>query len=194
MVEYVDEFKFPADRGFTGSAGQQPVKGYMRGGYVKKTGTANAMKGGHMKYDDPGPLPKNVKAHGGKMSTHDKLVYEGGKMGYAYGGKVTESDTSGEFVQTRGKQATMDNANYPPGYAGNQRDKESGPRKKLRPRFKHGGVHHVRDVGAMKGGYMKSGMGNYSEYAGSRRKASKKGMPKNVKSHGGLARYAKTMK
>jgi len=175
-LEYVDEFKFPADQGFTGSAGKQPVKGYMRGGHVKK-------------YDDPGPLPKNVKARGGKISTHDKLVKEGGKMGYAYGGRVTESDTSGEFVQTRGKQTTMDNANYPPGSPSNQRDKESGPRKKLRPRFKHGGgVHHVRDVGAMKGGHMKSG--NYSEYAGSRRKASKKGMPKGVKARGGLARYA----
>ena len=130
-LEYVDEFKFPEDQGFTGSAGRQSVKGYMRGGQVK----ANQK------------MPKNVKAHGGEVSMHDKLVSEGEKMGYAYGGRVTESDTSGEFVQTRGKQATMDNANYPPGSPSSQRDKESGPTKKLRPRFKHGGgVRHVRGI------------------------------------------------
>jgi hypothetical protein len=30
--KYVKEFEFPSDRGYTGSAGRQPVKGYMRGG------------------------------------------------------------------------------------------------------------------------------------------------------------------
>ncbi len=33
--KYVKDFSFPADKGFTGSAGQQPVQGYMRGGKVK---------------------------------------------------------------------------------------------------------------------------------------------------------------
>lgn len=64
-------------------------------------------------------------------------------------------------------------ANYPPGHAASARDKESGPRKKLRPRFNYGGkVHQVRDMPAK------------------RRTKSAKGMPKGVKRRGGLARYA----
>lgn len=33
---YVSDFEFPSDAGFTGSAGMQHVKGYARGGPVKK--------------------------------------------------------------------------------------------------------------------------------------------------------------
>jgi hypothetical protein len=35
-VKYVKDFEFPSDKGFTGSAGAQHVKGYARGGSVKK--------------------------------------------------------------------------------------------------------------------------------------------------------------
>jgi hypothetical protein len=35
-LQYVKDFSFPADQGFTGSAGRSEVKGYMRGGSVKK--------------------------------------------------------------------------------------------------------------------------------------------------------------
>jgi hypothetical protein len=118
-----------------------------------------------------------AKNRGGKMeyaeggSVHDKLKAEGAAMGYAYGGQV--KNTSSEFVQKSMSQDSMDHANYPPGHPASQRDKESGPRKKLRPRFKGGGgVHQVRDMPAK------------------RRGASKKGMPKNVKGRGGLAAYA----
>lgn len=34
--KYVSDFSFPAECGFTGSAGQQMVKGYARGGKVAK--------------------------------------------------------------------------------------------------------------------------------------------------------------
>jgi hypothetical protein len=240
-LQYVDEFSFPAEQGFTGSAGKHNVRGYYRGGAVKKDPVKaaaqkprapgpGAAKGGYMGGGDVSPdhtkgkgkskkgMPKNVKARGGKMeyaeggtvgvttprrgksmpqqaeqehyaaksakknrggmmdyaeggSVHDKLKAEGAKMGYAYGGTV--KNTSAEFVQTSGKQATMDNANYPPGHAASARDQESGPRKKLRPKFKKGGgVRQVRDASM------------------SRRKASKKGMPEGVKAHGGLAKYA----
>jgi len=219
-LQYVDEFTFSKEQGFTGSAGVQNVKGYMRGGHVKKD----------MKYDDPGPLPKNVKAkggrmkkgyahggevgittkqskqmpqkaeqamyakksakkaHGGKMSMHDKLRHEGEKMGYKYGGSV--KDTSAEFVEKSGAMASMDHGVYP-AQSRTQAEKEAGGRKRLKPKFNYGGkVHTVRDVGAKHGGHMKGDMGNYSEYAGSRRKASKSKMPKNVKGKGGLAAYA----
>lgn len=55
------EFKFPAEQGFTGSAGVHKVRGYMRGGSVKKD------------------------------SMHGKLKSEGEKMGYAYGGTVKKT-------------------------------------------------------------------------------------------------------
>jgi hypothetical protein len=38
--KYVKEFEFPSSSGFTGSAGQQTVKGYCRGGGVKPKGHA----------------------------------------------------------------------------------------------------------------------------------------------------------
>lgn len=240
-LQYVSEFSFPTEQGFTGSAGKENVRGYYRGGRVKKDPVKaaaqkprapgpGAAKGGYMGGGDVSPdhtkgkgkskkgMPKNVKARGGKMkyadggtvgvttprrgksmpqqgeqehyaaksaakghggmmdyaeggSVHDKLKAEGAKMGYAYGGTV--KNTSAEFVQTSGKQATMDNANFPPGHPSSARDQESGPRKKLRPKFKKGGgVRQVRDASM------------------SRRKASKKGMPSGVKNRGGLMEYA----
>ena len=108
-----------------------------------------------------------------KMSTHDKLYHEGGKMGYAHGGQV--KDTSREFVETRGKQDTMDTGNQPARRGRNQAEIEAGGTKRLKP-------------GLNKGGYMKGSV--HKVRASSRRKASGKGMPKNVKAHGGLARYA----
>ena len=65
------EFEFPAEQGFTGSAGRQNVKGYQRGGRVKSPdhtkGKGKSTKG----------MPKNVKA-------------KGGKVGYQAGGHVLE--------------------------------------------------------------------------------------------------------
>jgi len=233
-LTYVKDFEFPAEQGFTGSAGKNSVRGYYRGGPVKKDpvkaaaqkprapgpgashggqvletarGTGGVKKARARRKSSGAGMPKNVKARGGEVgvttkqskdmpqkasqkkyaaksaaknrggkmeyneggSVHDKLKAEGAKMGYAYGGTV--KNTSAEFVEKRSKQDTMDNANYPSKPKSNQRDVESGTKKKLRPRFKKGGgVHHVRDISTLK--------------------ASKKGMPKGVKAHGGLAKYA----
>lgn len=35
-VKYVDDFEFPKEAGFTGSAGKESVRGYMRGGRVRR--------------------------------------------------------------------------------------------------------------------------------------------------------------
>lgn len=176
------EFKFPAEQGFTGSAGVNKVRGYMRGGHVKKTGTANANKGGHMKYGEGGyygkpgdkyptlksgpkgkqgsSLPKNVKGHGGKVSMHDKLKHEGGKMGYAYGGQV--KNTSAQFKQTRGKQATMDHGVQPAQTGRNQAEVEAGGNKRLKAGYKHGGgVRKVR----MAKGTTRANKGGLAKYA-----------------------------
>ena len=179
-VQYVDDFQFPSEAGFTASAGSTPVKGYMRGGHVKSAtkspterdlkasrmkgtgdkaeGTTAAMKGGMMKkgkggYANPGPLPPNVKAKGGRamkkgmkgkkeMSMHDKLMHEGKKMGYATGGQV--KDTSGEFMMSSGAQDDMDSATFTPGHEGNELDKKYGPKQKTRPRAKGGMTKKAR--------------------------------------------------
>ena len=57
-LTYVKDFSFPAEQGFSGSAGVHQVRGYQRGGRVKKD------------------------------SMHGKLTREGEKMGFAYGGQV----------------------------------------------------------------------------------------------------------
>lgn len=172
-LTYVKDFSFPAEQGFSGSAGVHKVRGYMRGGSVKKA---------HQK------MPANVKARGGRIATteseakgmglhksagrrapgttrsakggsiHDKLKSEGAKMGYAYGGQV--KNTSSEFKAKRAKQATMDHGVQPAQKGRNQQEVEAGGNKRLKPGYKKGGgVCRVR-------------------------------MPKNVKAKGGLAKYA----
>ncbi len=201
-LTYVKDFSFPSEQGFTGSAGKESVKGYQRGGRVKKMAEGGKFGKPGDKYPKlkSGPsgkrsaMPKNVKKHGGAVkkqmggymgpereiavddvtitvpkmkggSVHDKLKREGGKMGYAYGGQVKESDTSGEFKQKRGKQKTMDTGVQPARRGRNQQEIEAGGTKRLKPGYMHGGgVHKVR--------------------------AARKRMPKNVKAKGGLARYA----
>lgn len=196
------EFKFPAEQGFTGSAGVDQVKGYMRGGHVRspdktkgkgksragmpanvkmKGGEVHAAAGGY--YGKPGDkyptlksgpkgkqgssMPKNVKKHGGKVSMHDKLLHEGGKMGYAYGGQV--KNTSAQFKQTRGKQATMDHGVQPAQTGRNQAEVEAGGNKRLKAGYKHGGG--VRKVRMAKGTTRanKGGLATYA-HGGSARK------------------------
>ncbi len=170
------EFKFPAEQGFTGSAGVHKVKGYMRGGHVKskahqkmpknvkmKGGEVHAGEGGY--YGKPGDkyptlksgpkgkqggsMPRNVKKHGG--SVHDKLKHEGAKMGYAYGGTVKK--TSADFVMKSGKQDTMDHGVQPAQTGRNQAEVEAGGNKRLKAGYKKGGGVH--QTAYKKGGTVK---------------------------------------
>ena len=180
-LTYVDEFSFPSEQGFTGSAGKNSVKGYMRGGHVKATHeTANANKhrapgpgaarGGTVGVTTKrGPKSRRQKstmtkaAHGGSM--HDKLYAAGDEMGYMRGGHV--KNTSAEFVQQSRAQDSMDSGVQPARKGRNQADIEAGGTNRLKPKLmKGGGVHAVR------------------------RKASKKSMPRGVKARGGLMEYA----
>ena len=219
------EFTFPAEQGFTGSAGVHQVKGYQRGGSVKGFPCGGRVKG-KSRAGFPstvkakgGPVKKNMggsvglgrmggnlgqdreisvddvrisvpKKHGGKMSVHDKLYHEGGKMGYAYGGQVKPSNTSGEFKMTKGRQDTMDTGNQPARRGRNQAEIEAGGTKRLKPGLSHGGkvgkglkkgVHVVRAMGLRK---------RAKPDISKALKASKKGIPKNVKARGGLMEYA----
>ena len=64
------EFKFPAEQGFTGSAGVSQVKGYMRGGHVR---SPDKTKG---KGKSRAGMPANVKMKGGEVH-----AAEGGYFG-----------------------------------------------------------------------------------------------------------------
>lgn len=194
-LQYVDDFSFPAEQGFTGSAGKSSVKGYMRGGRVKATHeTANANKhrapsvsashGGTVGVTTKQSKQMKQKAsqgHYAKKSTkkagggymeggmHDKLYNEGSKMGYMRGGRV--KDTSSEFVQKAGPQASMDEGVQPARRGRTQADVEAGGTKRLKMRLKKGGkvkAHGVHKV----------------------HPPSEKKMPKNVKARGGLMEYA----
>jgi len=139
-LTYVKDFSFPAEQGFTGSAGVHKVRGYMRGGHVKSKA--------HQK------MPKNVKAKGGTV--HDQLKNEGAKMGYAYGGTVKK--TSADFVMKSGKQDTMDHGVQPAQEGRNEAEVEAGGNKRLKAGYKEGGG--VRQTRYRKGGTVKKGKSN----------------------------------
>ena len=213
-MQYVKEFEFPSEQGFTGSAGKDPVKGYMRGGHVKK----DPVKAAAQKHRAPGPgaahggyaqsdhtkgkgrskrgMPGTVKGHGG--SVHDKLRSEGEKMGYAYGGRV--KNTSAEFVQKKKPMASMDTGVQPARKGRTQADVEAGGTKRLKPKFNEGGsVRKPSTRPTTRGSRVKETGRKAAEArqereptdADSTRKASGEGMPRNVKNRGGLARYAR---
>lgn len=238
-LTYVKDFTFPAEQGFTGSAssGVHQVKGYQRGGHVKKMGEGGKFGKPGDKYPNKGArqtMPKNVKKRGGPVkkqmggymggmgqereisvddvrisvpkkqggymkggaSMHDKLKSEGAKMGYAYGGRVKESNTSGEFKQTRGKMPQMDTGNQPARRGRNQAEIEAGGTKRLKPGLNKGG--RIKGVADSGGGALadaalvrvrqvlkpsKKKMKSPDKARG--RGMSKKGMPANVKAKGG---------
>jgi hypothetical protein len=107
----VDEFEFPSESGFSGSAGQKPVKGYMRGGQVKKPA---------------------------EPSVQDELHTAGQAMGFKKGGMV-KKDTSAEFVQKKGPQKTMDSGVQPKRRGRNQASVEAGGTKRVKMKYKKGG-------------------------------------------------------
>jgi len=199
-LTYVKDFSFPAEQGFTGSAGVHKVRGYMRGGHVKKCPVG---KGGAKQ-----KMPANVKAKGGTV--HDKLKKEGGKMGYAYGGQVKPSNTSSQFEMKKGKQDSNDHGVQPAQKGRNEAEVEAGGNKRLKAGYREGGaikgpkkgVHRVRaiDTVALKGLKKLKGVKSESEAAYmkkmakdqpiKRRKSSGSEMPRGVKAKGGLMRYA----
>jgi hypothetical protein len=191
------EFEFPAEQGFTGS---RSVKGYKRGGAVKK------MAGGFMgpereiQVDDVTITTPRAKGGYMKGGMHGKLKKAGAKMGYMYGGAVKKygasGDTSDEFKMKKGKQKTMDHGVQPARRgknARNQAEREAGGTGRLKPGLHKGGrvdsgggaladaaIKHAKKVLHPKKGPMKAPL-----------KASAAGMPKNVKCKGGSVGYAR---
>tara|TARA_R110002126_G_scaffold281672_2_gene429575 strand:- start:661 stop:1257 length:597 start_codon:yes stop_codon:yes gene_type:complete len=183
-LTYVKDFSFPAAQGFSGSAGSNEVKGYMRGGAVKKAPVKKA-KGGTTMRDG--------------RDMHSQLYDQGMQMGFMRGGQVKKMG----MPTTRGPQATMDTGNQPARKGRNQAEIEAGGTKKMKPGYKEGGeVHSIRGVASSGGGALADAalkkakaalrskrVMKKPEKAGTA--ASKKGMPKNVKMAGGMVRKAR---
>jgi hypothetical protein len=129
-IKYVKDFEFPAGAGFTGSAGKQPVKGYMRGGVVRRP----APEGKHVGGPNPSAeypaskahqsMPPNVHAEG---SMHDKLYTQGKKLGFAKGGYVAKP------------MDPMDSGVMPAHKGRTQQEIEAGGSKRMKPGFADGG-------------------------------------------------------
>ncbi len=202
-LTYVKDFSFPAEQGFTGSAGK--AKGYNRGGAVRKAkgGPVKKMAGGFMgpereiTVDDVTITTPRAKGGYMKGGMHGKLKKAGAKMGYSYGGRVkgygVSGDTSGEFKMKRGKQKTMDTGTQPARRGRNQAEIEAGGTKRMLPGLHKGGrvdsgggaladaaIKHAKRVLHPKKGAMKKPL-----------KASAAGMPANVKMHGGAVHKAR---
>jgi len=187
-LTYVKDFSFPAAQGFSGSAGQSTVRGYMRGGAVKKAPVKKA-KGGTTMRDG--------------RDMHSKLYDDGMTMGFKRGGQVKKMG----MPESRGPQATMDHGVQPAKKGDNEQQQEAGGTKRLKPGYKKGGgVHSIRGVTSSGGGALANAAiakakkslrsktvmkkpekayvkGRDTDKAGLA--ASKKGMPKNVHARGG---------
>lgn len=181
-LQYVKDFSFPAAQGFSGSAGAHQVKGYQRGGAVKKAPVKKA-KGGTTMRDG--------------RDLHSKMYDSGLELGFKRGGQVKKMG----MPTTRGPQATMDHGVQPARKGRNQAEIEAGGTKRLKPGYKEGGsIHAVRDSG---GGALANAALRASKKALRARRrpmkkpakantaASKKGMPKNVKMAGGMVHKAR---
>mgnify|MGYP003674237910 CR=1 FL=1 len=211
-LTYVKDFSFPAAQGFSGSAGSNEVKGYMRGGTVKKAPVKKA-KGGTTMRDG--------------RDMHSQLYDQGMQMGFMRGGKVKKMG----MPTSRGPQDTMDTGNQPARKGRNQAEIEAGGTKRMKPGYQKGGevevevvvgnktvrksnsgtmnkkakggkVHSIRGVASSGGGALADAalkkakaalrserVMKKPEKAGTA--ASKKGMPKNVKMAGGMVRKAR---
>jgi len=140
------EFKFPAEQGFTGSAGVNKVKGYMRGGHVK---SPDKTKG---KGKSRAGMPANVKMKGGEVHAGEGGYY--GKPGDKYptlksGPRGKQGSSMPKNVKNRG------------GYMHDQQMHEGG-----KMGYKKGGHHdemykHGGKMGYAYGGSVKNTSGEF---------------------------------
>lgn len=197
------DFEFPSEQGFTGSRGKSSVKGYKRGGTVKKM--AGGFMGPEREITVDDVTISTPRAKGGRVGgMHGKLKRAGAKMGYKYGGQV--KDTSGEFKEKRGKQDTMDDGVQPARRgknARNEQEREAGGTGRMTPGLKKGGKvkKGIKGVASSGGGALADAALRHAKKvlrpskdlkapkrAGTA--ASRKGMPKNVKAAGGTVHKA----
>ncbi len=198
-LTYVKDFSFPSEQGFTGSAGKNSVKGYQRGGRVKKMG-----EGGY--YGKPGDkYPKLKSGPAGKRSAMPKNVKKrGGAVNKQMGGymgperEIAVDDVTITVPKMKGGAVhnKLKREGGKMGYAYGGQVKNTSSQFKMKKGKMDSMDHGVQpaqkgrnqaeiEAGGnkrLKAGYMKGG-GVHKVRASSR-------MPKNVKAKGGLARYA----
>lgn len=211
-MRYVKDFEFPAEQGFTGSAGVQHVKGYKRGGSVK---SPDKTKGKGMSKKG---MPKDVKAKGGKVGYQAGGAVE--RPGHAEGPNPYPPDSYRYKAWERKYHIdppTPPAAEAPPADEGggllgglgrlfgrSERELEelgeakggyiSPDKTKGKGKSKKGFPSTVKK----KGGKVEAGEGGYYGKPGDqypKRQAGPKGqqgkkLPKNVKKHGGKVGYA----
>jgi len=184
-LTYVKDFSFPAAQGFSGSAGAHQVRGYQRGGAVKKAPVKKA-KGGTTMRDG--------------RDMHSKLYDDGMTLGFKRGGQVKKMG----MPTARGPQDTMDTGTQPARRGRNQAEIEAGGTKRMLPGYKKGGkakkgaVHSIRGATGSGGGALADAAIRKAKQALRKKtilkkplKASAKGMPKNVKACGGTVNKAR---
>ena len=219
-LTYVDEFTFPTEQGFTGSAGKENVRGYYRGGRVKK----DPVKAAAQKPRAPGPgashggylgdskkgMPKGVKARGGTVGVTTprrgkSMPQQGEQEHYAaksakkgHGGKMEYNEGGSVHDKLKAEGAKM-------GYAYGGQVKNTSA-EFVQTRSKQDTMDHANFPVVNEASQRDKESGPRKErrprfnYGGKvrqvraapekRRKASGKGMPKGVKARGGLAAYA----
>jgi len=103
--KYVKEFEFPSHAGYSGSAGQQMVKGYSRGGGVKDTirNEREELNRVEAKRRDAGQEIKRVKSE----MRYDKAEMKGMKSG----GAVKSSMMPGGMLKDNSKLGIKGNKN-----------------------------------------------------------------------------------
>lgn len=144
-IKYVKDFEFPSADGFTGSAGKQTVKGYMRGGAVKRPAPVGTHVGGpnpnaeYPKSQAHQSMPPNSGTGKGRVSMHDKLYKQGKKLGFAKGGYA---------VIVRGPMDSMDDGVMPAHKGRTQQEIEAGGSKRMKPGYADGGTVSARELKA----------------------------------------------
>ncbi len=212
-LTYVKEFTFPAEQGFTGSAssgGVHQVKGYQRGGRVRKMGEGGKFgkpgdKYPKLKSGPPGTgqaMPKNVKRHGGPVKKQ-----MGGFMGpereiqvddvtittpRAHGGSVHDKlrHEGGKMGYAYGGQVKpSDTSAEFKQTRGKMNSMDTG----VQPARKGRNQQEVEAGGTkrLKPGYGHGGGVHRVRDRTKGKGRSRKGFPASVKARGGLASYAK---
>lgn len=97
--KYVGDFDFPADKGFSGSAGVQHVKGYARGGHVKKAEGGAVSDADKAYLDRSASTMRKVQSpmRDGAASDADKVFLSkarGGHVKKAAGGALGDLDAA----------------------------------------------------------------------------------------------------
>ena len=210
-LTYVKDFTFPAEQGFTGSAGRNSVKGYQRGGRVKKMA-----EGG--KFGKPGDkYPKLKSGPAGKRSAMPKGVKaKGGAVKKQLGGfmgpereiavddvKITVPKKKGGYMKG-GMHDKLKHEGAKMGYAYGGQVKNTSSQFKMKKGKQDTMDHGVQpaqkgrnqaevEAGGnkrLKAGYMRGGGVHQTRDRTKGKGKSRKGFPASVKAKGGLARFA----